>query len=151
PAEQPVSRQISVDPGRTISNPSFAKEGNQTSGFEIVFRPDPCIFDGRWANNSWLQELPKPITKLVWDNAALMSAATAKSLGVGNEDVVRIEYEGRAVEAAAWIAPGHADQSITLHLGYGRSRAGSVGTDHGFNAYSIRTSSSPWIATGATV
>jgi Fe-S-cluster-containing dehydrogenase component len=123
----------------------------QPSGMEINFRPDPSIYDGRWANNGWLQELPKPLTMMVWDNAALMSAATAASLGVANEDVVAIDSGGRTVEAAVWILPGHADQSITLHLGYGRSRAGTVGSDRGFNAYAIRTSQSPWTATATGV
>jgi molybdopterin-containing oxidoreductase family iron-sulfur binding subunit len=120
-------------------------------GLEIVFRPDPCVFDGRWANNAWLQELPKPITKLVWDNAALMSAATAEGLGVGNEDVIEIKHEGRAIDAPVWIVPGHADLSITLPLGYGRLRAGRVGNQKGFNAYILRTSMSPWFVMNAEI
>jgi Fe-S-cluster-containing dehydrogenase component len=88
---------------------------------------------------------------MVWDNAALMSAATADNLGVVNEDVIAIDSGGRTVEAAVWILSGHADQSITLHLGYGRTRAGTVGSDRGFNAYAIRTSQAPWIATASAI
>jgi Fe-S-cluster-containing dehydrogenase component len=141
------SEQISADAERTTPNPSFAKEGN----FEVVFRPDPTIYDGRWANNAWLQELPKPITLLVWDNAALMSPATAAKLGVRNNDAVDIRHDGHSIDAAVWVTPGHADQSITINLGYGRSRAGRTGADRGANAYAIRTSAAPWIATNASV
>ena len=86
-------------------------------------RPDPSIGDGSFANNGWLQELPKPLTKLTWDNAALVSPASARKLGVNNGDVVKLSGHGQAVEAPIWITPGHADDSLTLHLGYGRQRA----------------------------
>ncbi|HJW15048.1 MAG TPA: 4Fe-4S dicluster domain-containing protein, partial [Thermoanaerobaculia bacterium] len=109
------------------------------TGLEIVFRPDPTLYDGRFANNGWLQELPKPITKLTWDNALLLSPATAKRLGVESEEVVRLAYAGRMLEAPVWILPGHADGAGTLHFGYGRGRAGRFGTGTGFNAYALRT------------
>jgi molybdopterin-containing oxidoreductase family iron-sulfur binding subunit len=128
---------------------------------EIVFQPDPSIFDGRFANNGWLQELPKPLTKLTWDNAALLSPATAQRLGLaykigkrGGEafaDVVELQYRGRAVRAPIWIVPGHADDCVTVCLGHGRTRAGKVGTGTGFNAYSIRTSDAPWFGTGLEI
>jgi molybdopterin-containing oxidoreductase family iron-sulfur binding subunit len=118
----------------------------QTSGLEIVFRPDPTIYDGRFANNAWLQELPKPLTKLVWDNAALLSPATAQRLNLENEDVIEIKVDGRAIRAPVWISPGHAAESITLFLGYGRTRAGSLGSNRGYNANSLRTTSAAWIA-----
>ena len=107
---------------------------------EIVFRADSTIYDGRFANNAWLQELPKPITKLTWDNALFLSPATAARLGIASEEVVRLSCRGRAIEAAAWILPGHADNSATLPLGYGRTRAGKFGTKAGFNAYALRAS-----------
>jgi len=113
---------------------------------EIVFRPDPTIYDGRFANSAWLQELPKPLTKLVWDNVALLSPATAQRLSVNNEDVVEIKHDGRTIRAPVWISPGHAPNSMTLFLGYGRTRAGTLGSNRGYNANSIRTSSSPWVA-----
>jgi molybdopterin-containing oxidoreductase family iron-sulfur binding subunit len=128
-------------------------------GLEIVFRPDASVRDGRFANNGWLQELPRPLTKLTWDNAALMSPRTAESLGVSIEstsvgsytDVVELRYRGRAVKAPAWIVPGHPDGTVTVHLGYGRTRAGRVGTGVGFNAYALRTSDAPWFGGGLEV
>ena len=120
-------------------------------GLEIVFRPDPTIWDGRFANNGWLQELPKPLTKLTWDNAALVSPATAQRLGVANGDVVELRYRGRNARAPLWIMPGHADESVTVHLGYGRTRAGRVGTGAGFNAYQLRTSDQPWFSAGLEI
>jgi MoCo/4Fe-4S cofactor protein with predicted Tat translocation signal len=128
---------------------------------EIIFRPDPTIFDGRFANNGWLQELPKPLTKLTWDNAVLISPATAERLGLsyqvgttGGEhgrifaDMVELRYEGRTLRSPVWITPGHADGCATVYFGYGRTCAGKVGTGTGFNAYAIRTSDSPWHGSG---
>jgi molybdopterin-containing oxidoreductase family iron-sulfur binding subunit len=112
---------------------------------EIVLRPDPSIGDGSFANNGWLQEVPKPLTKLTWDNAALVSPATAHKLGVANGDVVKLTSIGQSVEAPIWMTPGHANDCITLHLGYGRTRAGHVGTKIGFNAYLLATTGDPWI------
>ena len=123
----------------------------ETSGLEVVFRPDPTVWDGQFANNGWLQELPKPLTKLTWDNAAMLSLATAARLGVKNGDVVKLRLDGREVKAPVWIMPGHAENSVTVHLGYGRRRAGSVGTGIGFNAYAIRSSSSPWFGSGLEI
>jgi molybdopterin-containing oxidoreductase family iron-sulfur binding subunit len=134
-----------------------------TGGFELVFRTDPTIYDGRFSNNGWLQELPKPLTKLTWDNAALISPNTAKQLGVtktigkkGGDiyvDTLKINYQGRTISAAVptWITPGQPDGVITIHLGYGRSLAGRVGNGCGFNAYEIRTSDSPWAGQAVTV
>ena len=80
------------------------------SGLEIVFRPDPTIFDGRFANNAWLQELPKPLTRLTWDSVAMFSPETAARLGLKNEDAVELAYRGRTIRAPVWIAPGHANE-----------------------------------------
>jgi MoCo/4Fe-4S cofactor protein with predicted Tat translocation signal len=136
------------------------------TGYEVVFRTDPTIYDGRFANNGWLQELPKPLTKITWDNAALVSPNTAKKLGVGKSpavkgretyvDTIKISHQGRSLnDVPAFIMPGQPDDVITVHLGYGRKRAGRVGTPdgipHGFDAYDIRTADSPWFAAGAEV
>jgi MoCo/4Fe-4S cofactor protein with predicted Tat translocation signal len=110
---------------------------------EVSFRRDATIYDGRFANNGWLQELPKPMTKLTWDNAALIAPATAERLGVGNGDVLRIEQEGRRLEIPAWISPGHAPDSLTIPVGYGRKRAGRLGNGTGFDAYQLRGSAAP--------
>jgi MoCo/4Fe-4S cofactor protein with predicted Tat translocation signal len=121
---------------------------------EVLFRPDPTIYDGRFANNGWLQELPKPITKLTWDNAAFMSLDTAKGLGVLPEDqlywstegvpMVELTYQGRTLKAPVFVQPGHANGAITLHLGYGRTKAGRAGTGMGFNPYGLRMSQAMW-------
>ncbi|MEP7272020.1 MAG: 4Fe-4S dicluster domain-containing protein, partial [Acidobacteriota bacterium] len=130
------------------------------AGLEIVFRPDPNIFDGRFVNNGWLEELPKPITKLTWENAALMSPDTAvRKLNLASEGkpyeangkVIEIESKGRKVLAPVWVLPGHANESITLALGYGRTRAGRVGTGIGYDAYRLRTSDAPSFATGIKI
>jgi molybdopterin-containing oxidoreductase family iron-sulfur binding subunit len=116
---------------------------------EIIFRPDPNIYDGRFSNVGWLQELPKPVTNLSWDNAALVSGATLTKLGVEEDDILEITVNGRKVKAPVVVAPGHPDNSVTVHLGYGRSFAGRVGSGAGFNAYLIRTSDAPFYATGS--
>src|SRR5262249_10563687 len=121
------------------------------SGIELAFRPDPTIWDGRFANNGWLQELPKPITKLTWDNAAQVSPKTAEQLGVENEDVVELELDGRSVEAPIWIVPGQADQTVVVHLGYGRTRGGRIAEGAGFDAYKLRTTKAMWSAPGLKV
>ncbi len=117
-------------------------------GLELVFRPDPSVWDGRFANNGWLQELPRPMTTLTWDNAAMISAATAERLGLTTDDVAELSLGGRTLRAAIWVAPGHADESVTLHLGYGRGAGGRVGQGVGFNAYALRSADTPWISSG---
>lgn len=121
-----------------------------SDGLEITFRSSN-VFDGRFANNGWLQELPDAITKLAWDNAALVSHGTAKRLGVKNEDVATIVVNGRSMESVVWISPGHADNSVTLLLGYGRQNLGRVADGVGFNTYALRTFDSPYIAMGAAM
>jgi molybdopterin-containing oxidoreductase family iron-sulfur binding subunit len=116
---------------------------------EIIFRPDPNIYDGRWSNVGWLQELPKPVTNLSWDNAALVSGATLTKLDLEEDDIVELTVQGRKVNAPVVVAPGHPDNSVTVHLGYGRQFAGRVGSGAGFNAYSIRTSDAPFYAVGS--
>ena len=105
--------------------------------------------DGRYANNGWMQELPDPVTKITWDNAVLVSRKTARELGVANGDVVEISLNGKKVSGPIWTQPGMADYSLGLALGYGRERAGRVGTGVGFNAYKIF--SGKYIETGATI
>ncbi|HXG33597.1 MAG TPA: TAT-variant-translocated molybdopterin oxidoreductase [Bryobacteraceae bacterium] len=120
-------------------------------GIEICFRPDPTIWDGRFANNGWLQELPKPLTKLTWDNAALVSPRLAERLGLANEEVVELRCGGASVEAPVWIVPGCADNSVTVHLGYGRTRAGKVAAGAGFDANRIRSAAAPWRRAGLEI
>ena len=141
---------------------------------EISILPDPCVFDGRYTNNGWLQELPNPLTKITWENVALISPATAKRLGInqnegnthdysggeigrpfintkgGNQfsDLVTIEANGAKINAPVpmWIAPGQPDDVITLYLGYGRTHAGRVGNGLGYNAYEVLKSDAPYAA-----
>jgi Fe-S-cluster-containing dehydrogenase component/anaerobic selenocysteine-containing dehydrogenase len=108
-------------------------------GIELHFAPDPNVWDGRYANIAWLQELPKPLSQLTWDNAAFMSAQLAARLKVKNEDVVELSANGRKIEAPVWIVPGHADSAITLHLGGGRRSCGEVGEHRGVDAFGLRT------------
>lgn len=141
-------------PGAASPNSTPVPKGE----IEINFRLDPTLYDGRFANSGWLQELPKPITKLTWDNAAILSPKTAASLGLtatprwtaGERGRMEVDYVmltvmGRQVKAAAWIQPGHVDNSVTVYLGSGRESAGKVGNNTGFNAYTIRNSDTPWI------
>jgi molybdopterin-containing oxidoreductase family iron-sulfur binding subunit len=122
-----------------------------TGGLEIVFRPDYGTYDGRFANNGWLQEMAKPLTRMSWDNAALMSPATAQRLKADTGDLIEISHRGRKLNAPVWVLPGHADDSVTLPLGYGRTSSGRVGTDVGFNAYLVRTSDALWFDGGAEI
>ena len=141
-----------VSPG---SNAAFAGLSQAASGspggLEVVFLPSPAIHDGRFANDAWLQELPDPLTKLTWDNPALVSPKTAQSLGVGNEDLVRVEHSGRAIELPVSILPGMADNVVALTLGYGRTRAGRVGSGVGFDTYPLRASTAPDFSGGVSI
>jgi molybdopterin-containing oxidoreductase family iron-sulfur binding subunit len=118
---------------------------------EVVFHRDYSVDDGRFNNNGWLQELPDPITKITWDNAIQMSRRTAVARGLESGDVVEIDVAGAKVRGPVWIQPGLVDNSLVMALGYGRSRAGRVGKGTGFNAYQVRTSQAPYIATEATL
>jgi MoCo/4Fe-4S cofactor protein with predicted Tat translocation signal len=134
------------------ATPSRITGNTQTpdpNALELNFRRDPSIYDGQFANNGWLQELPKPMSKLTWDNAVLVGPKMAAREGLATEDMVTIELNGRQMSAPVWIQAGHPDHSVTIYLGYGRTRAGKAGTGTGFNAYPLRTTAAPWFATGA--
>ena len=155
-APRPVSARVALPPAPAA-----------TSGLEIIFRRDATIYDGRFANNGWLQETPKPMTQVCWDNPVLMSVATAKKLNLKSEDEVELALNGRKVKGSIWLTPGHPDGAVTVGLGYGRWRAGRVGSaldfdplgyrhenaasvpsNIGFNAYELRASSAMWFAGG---
>jgi MoCo/4Fe-4S cofactor protein with predicted Tat translocation signal len=118
---------------------------------EVIFRPDPNVYDGRYANVGWLQEIPKPVTSLSWDNAALMSYRTLSKFKLAEQDVIAIESNGNTVLAPVMAVPGHPDDAVTVYLGYLRPHGGRVAGGLGFNAYSIRTSNALLFAPGATV
>jgi MoCo/4Fe-4S cofactor protein with predicted Tat translocation signal len=144
------------------AEPGGVAAAAQAPALEVAFRLDPCVLDGRFANNGWLQELPKPITKLTWDNAVITSPTTADALKAENSpsfrggehgtiesDVVELEVNGRKVRGPIFAVAGHPDNCVTLHLGYGRRRAGQVGTGAGFDAYALRTADTLTFARGA--
>jgi molybdopterin-containing oxidoreductase family iron-sulfur binding subunit len=120
-------------------------------GLEIVFLPSASLHDGRFANDGWLQELPDPLTKVTWDNPALVSPRTAETLGVGNEDLVRVDYAGRSLELPVWILPGMADNVVALTLGYGRTHAGRIGSGVGFGTFTLRASKAHGFDGGVTL
>ncbi|MEZ5786442.1 MAG: 4Fe-4S dicluster domain-containing protein [Xanthobacteraceae bacterium] len=109
----------------------------------LVLTPDPCVWDGSYANNAWLQECPKPLTKEVWGNALGIGPADAERLGLGTGDVVRIAAGGRALTVPVLVMPGHAARLVSLTLGYGRRHAGAIGNGVGVDAYSLRLR--PWL------
>jgi Fe-S-cluster-containing dehydrogenase component len=121
-------------------------------GLELNVIPDYRIYDGRFANNAWLQELPDPITKTTWENHARISPTMADELDVKNGDLIDIGLKGPSMRAPVVIEPGHADDCITVAMGYGRSGAGeTLAKGIGFDTAALRHSDSPWIATGLTV
>ncbi|MBZ9986822.1 TAT-variant-translocated molybdopterin oxidoreductase [Mesorhizobium sp. BH1-1-5] len=143
-AARPVS--VTVPPDLAGLKPA-ANAGN---GIDIRFVADPWLRDGRYANASWLQELPRPLTKIVWGNAALVSPATAERLKIGNGDVINVASNGADVDAPAWIAPGHPDETITLSFGFGRKVGSVAALSEGYDAFHLRRASE-WFATGATI
>src|SRR5689334_21755713 len=149
-----------------MSQPPAAQPA--ASGFELVLRIDPSIYDGRFANNGWLQELPKPLTKVTWDNVAIVSPNSAKQItgSAENEGAVKgrehyvpvveiTNQHGQKVRAPLWIQPGQPDGVVTLRLGYGRRLAGRVGGTEsntvGFDAYLLRNSFEPWFSNGIQI
>ncbi len=129
-----------------------APKASGSGGLELVFRPDPTVWDGRYANNGWLQELPKPLTKLTWDNVALLSPKLAERRQLASSDLVDLDLGGgRTLRAPVWVLPGQAEESVTVHLGYGRTQAGRVGNGMGFNAYPLRSSLAPGFVAGLAV
>ena len=151
-----------------IANDSKTPIASKAREFELVIDADPTIYDGRFATNGWLQELPKSFTKLTWDNAAILSPKTAKELGLKYESfahggehggyqvpTVALQVNGRQVDAPVWIMPGHADAAVTIYLGHGRKFAarteGAWQQTLGFDAYAVRTSEHPWFASGLQI
>jgi MoCo/4Fe-4S cofactor protein with predicted Tat translocation signal len=127
-----------------------------TGGLEIIFRPDPTIWDGRFANNGWLQELPKPLTKITWDPTAWVSPQLAQQQGLRDGDVIELKYRGATAKLPVTIVPGHPDGAVTAFFGYGRQHTGRVGTSadalaKDFNVYRLRTSDALWFGGGLEI
>ncbi len=149
-------KPVALKGGLDVSSPASSSEGG--NNLEVAFIPDPTIWDGSFCNNGWLQEIPKFFNKMTWDNVVMMSPATAQRLGVTMDpsefikgEVLELTYQGKKVQGAAFITPGQADDCIVVTLGYGRSRAGRIGTGTGYNAYAIRTAASSWFGSGLQV
>ncbi|HLM00853.1 MAG TPA: hypothetical protein VK400_07335, partial [Pyrinomonadaceae bacterium] len=160
-----ATRTVAVNPA-FLTQPETKPSGG--GSLEISIFSDPNVYDGRFANNGWLQELPRPITKTTWENIALISPATAQRLGLnqtgrdynpmtgagegtsfintygGNlySDLARLTYQGAEISkpVPVWIVPGHPDDAVTIFLGYGRTKAGRVGSGLGYNAYEVMRS-----------
>ncbi len=140
PAE---SVKVSAD-AKKIAAAVAAEPKASANGLEVAFVPSSAAWDGRFANNGWMQEAPDPMTKLVWGNAAMISPATARERKLTDGDIVSLSRGNMKLEAAVMIQPGHADNAVSISLGYGRARCGRVGKDVGFNASLIRTSDGFW-------
>jgi molybdopterin-containing oxidoreductase family iron-sulfur binding subunit len=145
PSAQSQNLSLAVQSLRQRSTPA----GN--SDIEIVFAPDHGVYDGRFANNAWLQELPDPIAKLTWDNAVLISPAAAGARGLRTGDMVKLKASGRELDAAVMVLPGQFTGSVTLALGYGREFAGRIAAGAGFNAYKLRSSDAMSFVTGGSL
>ncbi len=147
-AELTRSNNVFMASGVVVSGAGTTNSARGSGGLEIVFLASPSLHDGRFANDGWLQELPDPLTKLTWDNPALVSPKTGESLGLANEDLVRLDYDGRSLELPVWLLPGMTDGVVALTLGYGRSHAGRIGSGVGFDAFTVRSSKAPGFDSG---
>jgi molybdopterin-containing oxidoreductase family iron-sulfur binding subunit len=139
--------KVSVD-AKKLAAAISAQPAPVANGIEVGFYPSSSTWDGRFANNGWLQEAPDPISKLVWGNAAMISPGTAREQKVAEGDIVTLSRGNYKLEAAVMIQPGHADNAVSIALGYGRQSCGRVGKDVGFNANLIRSSDAFWFSQG---
>jgi molybdopterin-containing oxidoreductase family iron-sulfur binding subunit len=131
-------------PSAALDVPFLAVRSESGGNPTLIFRPDPVLADGRWANNGWLQELPRPFTALVWDNALLVAPSFATARQLVNGDVVTLSHGGKSLAVPIWILPGQAADCAELHLGGGRSRGGPSGSGRGADAYRLRPAGLLW-------
>jgi MoCo/4Fe-4S cofactor protein with predicted Tat translocation signal len=150
-AFKPVTARVAEGTRNVTIEPVAEGPPLRSDTVSVIFTPDPSTYDGRFANNAWLQELPDPLTKVVWDNAALLGPDTAGQLGIKHGDLIKIKRGGRELEIAAYLMPGQAESTVVLPLGYGRSAAGRVGTGVGFDTYLLRTTDALYSAAYAAV
>ncbi|MGA6983049.1 MAG: TAT-variant-translocated molybdopterin oxidoreductase [Candidatus Sulfotelmatobacter sp.] len=136
---------------RAAVSPATDTPALKVNAISLNIRRDPTIYDGQFSNNGWLQELPKPMSKLTWDNVVTIGPAMAGRLQIKSQDIVELDLNGRKMKGPVWIQAGHPDNSVTITLGYGRSRAGRVGSERGYNAYALRTAAAPWGASGLQI
>lgn len=131
--------------------PVAASSAPPEGGIDVLFRPDPYLLDGAYANNAWLMELPRPVNQITWDNAVYLSPRTAARLGVKNDRLVELTYRGRTIRGPVYVSRGQADDTAVVHLGFGRTQAGKVGNLAGFDAYPLRPWDTPWAVQGAGI
>lgn len=143
--DQPSPEPLQVTARLVDATPPDSADGV----VDIVFRPDPSVWDGRFANVAWLQEMPKPLTKITWDNPIAVSPRIANRLKLGNGDKVRVQTAVSEIEGPAWIMPGQAANTVALFLGYGRHLPGQLADGLGVSAYALRDAQNPWHARGA--
>jgi MoCo/4Fe-4S cofactor protein with predicted Tat translocation signal len=152
PAAPPAAPTAEPPAQPPASAPPAPAGASVEGGLELIFRPDPTVWDGRFANNGWLQELPKPLTKVTWDATAWISPQLANERRLRDGDVVELKYRGNTARMPVFRVPGHPQQSVTVFFGYGRKMAGSVGNatkeSEAFNAFLLRTSDAPWFGNG---
>ncbi len=160
PAPQPAGAAAPAPPSVAAPTPAppaapAPPAPRVEGGLELIFRPDPTIWDGRFANNGWLQELPKPLTKVTWDATAWVSPQLATEKNLSDGDVIELKYRGNSTRMPVFRVPGHPQQAVTVFFGYGRTKAGNVGTAtkdaQAFNAYLLRTSDAPWFGNGLEI
>ena len=133
--------------GKSVAAAVESRRGIGAEDLDFQFLSDSSVYDGRFVNNGWLQELPDPITKITWDNALLVSPSLCKARGLREGDMVTLKVDGRSVDAAVFPVPGMDQRTMAMAIGWGRGEAaGPVGMDAGFDAYPIRTTGTPWIA-----
>ena len=172
PNTEAKAKSVSVN-AAFMSQPQTAPANS--GALEISILPDPCVYDGRFTNNGWLQELPNPLNKVTWENVALVSPKTARELKLnlnndadeftggsqgtsfintrgGNQfsDLVKVKYQGGEISQSVpvWIAPGQPDGVVTIFMGYGREKAGRVGNGLGYNAFEVQKSDALFFGTG---
>ncbi|MGE5268046.1 MAG: TAT-variant-translocated molybdopterin oxidoreductase [Thiohalocapsa sp.] len=150
--EQTAAAPLSATPPGDLARhvPDAAPEAPGTVRTTLLFRPDEGVRDGRYADNAWLLEMPRPLTRLTWDNAALLAPTTAQKLGIKNEDVIEIATGAAKLLAPVFVLPGQAADCITLPLGFGR-RGGGLGAGIGFDAYRLRGGNDPWSAAAVSI
>jgi MoCo/4Fe-4S cofactor protein with predicted Tat translocation signal len=149
PSEGATATRLPVEPGRPPGPTTRPDAGANPDVLELVFRPDDYLWDGRHANNAWLNELPRTTTSLTWGNAALISPGLAKARGLTDGDIVRLELDERSLDAPVLVVPGQAANTVTLTFGYGRRTGLSKG--HGYDAYALRATDTTWRADGLTL
>jgi molybdopterin-containing oxidoreductase family iron-sulfur binding subunit len=150
-AAKPVALAVEAAAATKLVSEKLSVSALSEDTYEVVLMACAKVDDGRYNNNGWLQEIPDPITKVTWDNAAQISPATARKLDVKDGDLIEISLQNRSVQIPVILAPGHADGSISIQLGYGRTVTGRVGKGAGFNVYPLRTTGQPYFAVGAKV